>query len=425
MNALHYKPTDDELRDVWLRKYPDTIFTRGQFYRYFDGIWCPLDEMRVRDEIADILISAKEKGVVPSTPRVNSVLGLTIPKIHKDANLLDSKLDLFAFKNGVMNLKTQKFSKHSKDNYVSTVVDYDYNPNSTCPNFMKVIRRFDNGVQALLQEFMGYCLTTETHHEIMLWLYGPPGSGKSTLIKGFETLLGGYCTNLPPRCFDEDRFGKVGLIGARLACAYEVPKKGINDTADLKAIVSGEAVYIEAKHKNGFSLSTWVKILWAMNYLPRIDTIRDGLGRRIKIIICPQIPEDERDPNFTNMIAEEGPGIFNFALQGLISLHKRGKFNIPASVTQALKQCPNTSSTEPTPDDLIKRFIEEHCMKSNGQKVQAGRLGDAIRIYCRKLGIKEPNSTEISAGMLKLNYRKSKHNGKYFYHGLTVISNDD
>ena len=43
---------------------------------------------------------------------------------------------------------------------------------------------------SFLQEFAGYCLTTDTAHEIAVWLHGPPGSGESTFIEGLKGMLG-------------------------------------------------------------------------------------------------------------------------------------------------------------------------------------------------------------------------------------------
>lgn len=418
-------PTDDELRDEWIRKYPHTIYCRSQFYRYTNGTYRPVDEMVINKEISSILVSAKGRGVKPTSALVGSVRTLAMSEIFKDPNLLDSNSDIFAFQNGVFNLKTQKFSEHSPENYVSIVQDYDYDPEATSPYFMSVIHRFDRDTQLFLQEFAGYCTTTQTNLETMLWLSGRPGSGKSTLIKGFEAFLGRYCGYLPPHNFNGNRFGFSNVVGARLLVATEVPKKGIEDTSILKAFVSGETISVEKKFANAYSYKPLAKFMWAMNTVPAVDFLTDGIGRRVQIIEFPDLQESERDPYFVNEIMKEGPGIFNWARKGLISLRARGNFVIPESCKQTKDKCLHAPAKFLTPIDTLGEFVKTKCLVSDGHKSQAGLLGIAIKEFCREQGAQELNSTQISVGLQQLGYRKSPHHGTNYYHGLSIINKDE
>lgn len=418
-------PTDDELATGWIKKYPGTIYCRSQFYRCIDGIFQSLEEIVVNKEILTIIVAAKKRGAKPTSNRVNSIRKLAESLIYKDPNTLDGNPDLFAFTNGVFNLRTLEFSPHALKNYVSIHQDYPYDPKATCPFFMKVIIRFDEETQTYIQEFMGYSATAETKLETMLWLYGGPGSGKSTLIKGFEAFLGKYCVLLPPSCFNGNRFGLSNALGARLYTATEVPKKGVDDTSILKALVSGEAITIERKHVDSFTYIPFGKVIWAMNEVPNMDFLRDGIGRRVQIIKFPDLPETERDPNFGQQIMQEGPGIFNWALEGLLSLRKRGNFIIPESVKAAKRQIQGKSVRTQTPEDVLRWFIQERCKVGHEYKSQAAPTGEAIREFCRKQGIRELNSSQISTGLQNMKYRKSCLHGTNHYHGFIVIGNDD
>ncbi len=418
-------PTDDELASDWIKLYPGTIYCRSQFYRCIDGIFYSMNENEVNQEILTIIVAAKERGTRPTDHRLNSVRKLAQSLIYKDPNTLDGNPDLFAFRNGVFNLRTLEFSPHTLENYVSIYQDCDYDPNATCPSFMRLIHRFDEETQTFLQEFAGYCTTTETKLETMLWLYGGPGSGKSTLIKGFEAFLGNYCVLLPPSSFNGNRFGLSNALGARLYTATEVPKKGVDDTATLKALVSGEPITVERKHVNSFVYIPFGKVIWAMNIVPNMDFLRDGIGRRVQIINFPDLPETDRDPNFGQQIMQEGPGIFNWALQGLISLRKRGNFIIPESVKAAKRQIQGRSVKSHTPEDVLRWFIKERCKIGHEYKSQAAPTGEAVREFCRKQGIRELNSSQISTGLQNMKYRKSCLHGTNHYHGFKVIGNDD
>lgn len=416
-------PTDDELRDEWLREFPHTIRCRSQFYRYTDGVYQPVHEEIISNEICNILESAKHLGVKPTAARVKSVKELARAAIFKDPNLLDCNPEIFAFKNGVFNLKTQQFTEHSPENYVSIVQDYDFDPKATCPSFMSVIRRFDPSTQLLIQEFAGYCTTTRTNLETMLWLYGRPGSGKSTLIRGFEAFLGKYCNDLSPRQLN-DRFGRGGIVGRRLVMATEIPNKGIGDTSILKAIVSGETVSVELKYVDPFDYKSLTKVVWAMNSIPTVDFLRDGIGRRVQIIEFPDLPDSDRDPNLVYKIMKEGPGIFNWACKGLVSLRTRGNFIIPESCKLVKGRYLQKAEKYRTPAAILDEFIKAECSIEKRAKSQAQLFGNAVQEYCKENGIQELNTTQISTGLQELGYDKSTQKGRVYYKGLSLISQD-
>ena len=48
-----------------------------------------------------------------------------------------------------------------------------------------------------LKRFAGYCLTGDTSEQILTFIYGEGGTGKSTLINTIQSLLGSYGTAAP------------------------------------------------------------------------------------------------------------------------------------------------------------------------------------------------------------------------------------
>src|SRR5215218_4055455 len=70
----------------------------------------------------------------------------------------------------------------------------------------------------------------------------------------------------------------------------------------------------------------------------RVSEAQSGIFRRVKVVEFPTMPEEDRDPEIKNLIAGEGPGILNWALEGLERLRKRGHFDIPESVRSATRE---------------------------------------------------------------------------------------
>ena len=67
-----------------------------------------------------------------------------------------------------------------------------------------------------LQEFAGYALTTDTRFEIAVWLYGPAGSGKSTVLTGLQTMLGERAGILGLADIERSSFALANLPGKTL-----------------------------------------------------------------------------------------------------------------------------------------------------------------------------------------------------------------
>jgi putative DNA primase/helicase len=70
----------------------------------------------------------------------------------------------------------RELRRHDPEHHATSAVPYEYDPSAEAPaweRFLKEVAGED--VVPFLQEFAGYALTTDTSHELALWLYGPPG----------------------------------------------------------------------------------------------------------------------------------------------------------------------------------------------------------------------------------------------------------
>jgi putative DNA primase/helicase len=140
-----------------------------------------------------------------------------------------------------------------------------------------------------MQEFAGYCLTTDTGHEIAVWLYGLPGSGKSTFLIGMQVMLGERAGVLGLADIERSRFALADLVGKTLIVATEQPETSIIASHILNAIVSGEPVSVERKFRDAVIIQQRAKAVWAMNVLPRVPDPNNGLFRRVKVVRFPPI----------------------------------------------------------------------------------------------------------------------------------------
>ena len=86
----------------------------------------------------------------------------------------------------------------------------------------------------------------------------------------------------------------------------------------LNKIINGEPFSVEEKFGDPYQLTPQAKVIWAMNQLPDITSATDGIFRRVRIIGVHPIPEESIDLLIKEKIMQEGPGILNWAINGLI-----------------------------------------------------------------------------------------------------------
>ena len=124
---------------------------------------------------------------------------------------LDKQKHLFNFRNLVVDLKTGKSRKRTPEDFVSTVLPYDYSESRDLEKMKQVLQIycniFNDEVETLelALRFFGYCLTGETREGKALFLLGPSASnGKTTSLEIFRKCFPIYCKEINKRFFNKN-----------------------------------------------------------------------------------------------------------------------------------------------------------------------------------------------------------------------------
>ena len=144
-------------------------------------------------------------------------------------------------------------------------------------------------------------------------LYGPPGSGKGTVLDIIDQLFDGYCTTFSAK--------NLGMASAQFA--LEPFKDGplvamqtdgdlsrIEDNSRLNALVSHEKMIVNEKHKSQYTAKFKTFLFLGTNKPVKITDAKSGLLRRL-IDVSPtgnKIPEREYN-KLKKAISFELPGI--------------------------------------------------------------------------------------------------------------------
>lgn len=389
----------------------------GEWKRYRAGIWERVEDGCVRHELLTVL-----KTYAGSLPITSNLLSSVYNLLRADCFLpdatFDSDIDLIAFDDCVLRISTGKIQEHSPDDYVTTKLPFVYDPAATSPIWDLVLSSTDSEYLLFIQEFAGYCLTPDTKHELALWCWGDPGSGKSTFIAGLEAMLGARCCTLGLADIERSNFALAQIPGKTLAISTEQPSRFVRCSHTLNSLISGESLSFERKFIDPVTIKPHLKLVWAMNELPRIDSSGIGLFRRV--VPIPWRKVENPDPQVKETVMTLGPVVFNWALVGLQRLIERGRFDIPVGLI-AEREIYRTQN------DIPQVFITERCEpcepvdeKGHYNKVQAQTLYDEYKKWCFNTGHKHLSMTAFAQELKRMGIEKKPVGGKNYYVGIQI-----
>lgn len=401
------------LRDRYLADYPNTIFGLGEWRRYDNGYWPPIHELTIKREIQQSVMTQRQVAVKLDNGLVSSLFNLVKSYRFVSDQEFDRDANLLVFDDCTLDFLTNERRGHLPENYRTSKLPFKYDADAQSDTWTKFLATTTNDeVSNFLQEFSGYSITGLTKYEVAVWLYGPPGGGKSTFISGLESMLGTQCGVLGLSDIETSNFGLTNLPGKTLVISTEQPAHFIRSAHVVNALISGERINVDRKFRDPIAFTSRCKILWAMNELPRVDDKGAGIFRRVKLVHFPAIDAAVRDPRVKEEIQQSGMAILNWSLLGLRRLLARGRFEIPSVVESA-------TELYRINNDVPRMFVEECCEVDANEKILARSLYETYSEWCKDTGHKPLALNRFSEEMQRLGFVKVKLNNIY-YRGLKL-----
>ena len=173
-------------------------------------------------------------------------------------------------------------------------------------------------VIAWLRWWLRYSLGTSCTDESIVFLDGPPRSGKSTLAESWLAAVGGYGVvrggdRLAGEALQHKQW-LAGLAGARVVLVGEIPKGGRWDVANINSLASGEVLEANKMRQDSMEFRSVSKLLITGNHRPSAAA-GSGFWRRLRLLEC-RSPPVKPDPTRKAQIRNELGRILHWALTG-------------------------------------------------------------------------------------------------------------
>ena len=294
---------------------------RGWYHRADGGLWTHDPEgLAVRAETFEMVEDVARKRMRSTTGRIATELE---PLLAYSGGW-DADPALCGLPDGrVLDLSTGAKRPARRDDRITRRLGVV--PDGDCPRpawemVLDHVTGGDPGAHRWLRRWAGSSLVGDTRAHRFLFLVGPGGGGKSTLVEAVRQVAGEYAVGVPEDLFADGpsrhREAIARLDGARMLIVADLPggttwaRLGL-----LKALTAGDTLTANHMRRNSFDFRP-VGSLWVCgNAKPRLPRADTGLSRRLVLMPVAKL-RTEPDPSLPDRLQEELAGIASWAVEG-------------------------------------------------------------------------------------------------------------
>lgn len=291
-------------------------------------------------------------------------------------------LELLPCKSATLHIPTGRQLEPTPSLFTTNALDFDYDPNPEPPQrFMQFLEQVfgdDAESSQLLQEWLGYCLTGDTHQQKILLLVGPRRSGKGTIGRIATRLVGKSSVVGPTASSLAGAFGLQPLIGKSLAIVSDArfAGEGVSTVVERLLCISGEDyLSVDRKFLGAVTMKLHARFMLLTNELPRLNDASTALAGRFLVLRLTNSFYGREDPRLYDDLVRELPGILAWAIEGWKQLQSRGHFLQPQSAKDAVRDIEDLASP-------VSAFVRERCVIGPGRRTSVDDLYANWRGWC-------------------------------------------
>lgn len=414
------------------QRWPLLQHHNDEFLTYRDGAYHVVEPATIRASARDFLERArvrvlKEKkwtteSFQPSTTSVNELIAAVQDARHKDRDSMAPPCwlhdadkrplakECIALQNGILHVKTGQLIPATPDFFVRNALEFDYDASASCLLWLKTINEWwspkEDGAPAdevlLLQEEFGYLITNDTSLQKIFFHHGVARGGKGTTNRLLARLVGESNVCSPSiASFSKSDFAEAACIGKSVAVWPEFkfgPRDDRNRVSNFLKATSGEdSQSLNRKNMDHWEGTLGTRMVLTGQRIPDFEDDSNAIANRLVILRFTNSFLGREDKELGNKLAEELPGILNWAIEGWHRLMEHGGHftktaaGIEDTETVALRASPIRQFVEDacvvggcasvfTTDDVLFSAFKNWCTKSNEFPGTKSKLVDGLGI---------------------------------------------
>jgi putative DNA primase/helicase len=413
-------------------------YWRGGWMTWRRSRWAELAEADVRHWLYTRLEDAVFRGKkgpeewLPNRHRIGDVLDALRAVCHLAAEIappvwLDDTTcgPVVACTNGLLRLSDRTLLEHTPVFFNLVAVPFDYDPDAAEPvrwlQFLDDLWPDDAESVDALQEWDGYLVSGRTDFQKMLLEVGPTRSGKG-VNAGVMKLLVGSGNHVGPTLSSLGaNFGLAPLIGKALAVVSDARLEGATRLVVERLLsISGEdSLTIDRKYQAHWTGPLSTRIVVISNELPHLADASGAVVNRFVVLLTQTSFLGREDRELPTDLADEAPGILNWALEGLDRLERNGHFTEPKASRDAMTALLDLSSP-------VRAFVRDRCMIDPDANVSAETLYRTYKLWAEDAGHRVVSDhvfgRDLRTVVLGLRKTRNRTDGQrtYTYQGVAL-----
>jgi P4 family phage/plasmid primase-like protien len=366
----------------------------SKFHHYHDltGLWRWVTEFEVRGDLSTYLLGHSRRLGQPildtgrTAERLASMTGVLKAQSARRMAFKRNG-DVIHLANGMLHIDSDplKLKSFAPGYFSVRSCPVTFDEEALCPRFLRelVLPAMGREDAELLQIMGGLFLTGRNSWQKILVFCGTGGSGKGTIARILQRLVGmQHVKQLRTRLLD-DRFELDNLDQATLLVGSDVDGDFLScrGAKVIKALTGGDPLTVETKGGGKRDITGEHNVLITCN--DRLQVKLDGdesAWKRRLLIIDFNRPAGRQIDDFDRvLIEEEGSGIFNFFLVGAARLkeisREGGRFPISPSQEDRVE-------TLLAESDSLRLFIKQNVIREEGASLTTEEILYAYENFC-------------------------------------------
>jgi putative DNA primase/helicase len=417
------------------------IHVEGRGWLAYDGgCWRPDHKQAVRHgkalaeaTVIDMLATLDTKAIGRAVKRcsesaIRAALKLaeSDERVSVDASRLDAHKDLLCVGNGVVDLRDGALFDHAPELLLTKQAGADYDPSARSERWERFLADTTGGDEELssyLQRAAGYSATGHAREEVVLFVYGPGGSGKTTLAEAIRTALGDHAATVAWATFLSGRNDGstaspdvADLDGVRVAIASEVNAGQRFNTARLKALTGGERIVARRLYQDPISFVP-AFVAWLIgNDAPELPASDSAAFRRMRVVPLDRVvPAALRDPALKDALTNDlgdRAAVLAWIVAGAVAWYSDGLGSCAAidAATERYRLA----------NDSIALWLATACRLDADASTPASELRDHYEHWCAEAGAEPVTAHPYLLALEGHGLRRRRTKTGYVWQGIHI-----
>lgn len=365
----------------------------------------------------------------------------TFPEMRLKADEIDAKPKLLTCANGTIDLTTGELLEPRRTDFITRASQVTYSRSeevSRWHNFLMDALGDEESVE-YLRQFAGYCLHGDASQELFLFVHGPPGNGKSTLVEALCSCLGPELTisidfeTLCRKTTTSQKYDTARMRGIRMVRTSESDKSQRLDEGLVCRWVGGEVLRGKALYKDPFDFMPQFKLALSVNGKPRINPDRTETGIWRRMICVPflrnTLSDAERDSSIKKFWTDPKggvPTVLRWAVTGSVDYVKAGRLPTLPDLLSAARDRYREEC------DVVHQFMNECVVSDPKGMIQCEELRKRFVMWCSDQGDQYPlNAQQLASRLTGDPWRATKKRERidnahvHVWRGIRRLTIDD